>query len=249
MELWNNTLFHTVIQERIMLRSNWYEVERTRDVVELLNMVDVCHGKLVDLNQDDATARVLANEAISNLKMRSGQSVADFKKDVKAAYELRARYNRQGEPDIDEAEKIIVFVNGLNSSHARFKHHYADNYADLPANKRPKNIDEVAALLAKYEADHERMYKSDYKGGRGQNQLAIHAVGKKEGKEKRVNKAKPTDKCGGCGGLGHWKRDGPTVAAAKEGAADASAEETKKIGCVKVEGDHVLQKYMIETTS
>ncbi len=173
-DLWNN--IHDSIRERMMLRADWDTIWENRDVIGLLNTVDACHGKLIDTSEDKEVARMLAYEAIINLKMRQGQSVSDFKKDVKAAFEHQARCKREGEPEAPESEKMVIFMRGLNSTHSRFKHHYED----LPKAERPTTLDQLAAMMVRYEASHERIYKSDYKGARAQGQLAIHSVTKKD---------------------------------------------------------------------
>ncbi len=92
----------------MMLKPDWDDIFGSRDVVRLLDTVELCHGKMVDLTFDDSEARVNCNAVIANLKMKSGQSVSDFKKEVKAAFDARARFNYHGEAEIPEEDKVNV---------------------------------------------------------------------------------------------------------------------------------------------
>lgn len=89
-DIFNN--INEFIRERMMIKENWSEIFKSCDVVALLGLVDTCHGHIVDLTVDDSEARMIANNATATMRMRSGQSVSDFKK----SFEIRSRFK---EPD------------------------------------------------------------------------------------------------------------------------------------------------------
>ena len=249
-DLWNH--ISDSIRERMMLQMGWTLCMEERDVVTLLNLAEACQDRTaIQMCEDDEMSRIMASEAVMNLKMKGSQSISDFKKDVAAAFATRDRFTREDEPKSTGTEKVLIFVRGLSAAHSRFKHYFED----LARDERPTDLEELVALISRYEASHDRVFKADYRGSRGNNQgqLAIHhaasnkkALGRKEaGTNNKMSRGpKPDDKCGGCGGIGHWKRDCPTANAMKKSAAGGATEDASmtKVGQISVIEDNAVNK-------
>ena len=246
LDLWYN--IHVDIQERMKISPSWNDTWDNRDVIRLLNLVDLHHGKLSpEINENLAEARRKSNDAINSLKMKAHQTLAEFKDDVLSAYAKRARYNYPGEPLAPESDKIETFMQGLTFKYQRYKHYYRD----LNDYELPKTLEDVAQAVLVYMSKHDDLYKEP-RGQRMANQLAIHKVEKKKDEssatggdnsgEKKIRVPKPTDKCGGCGGKGHWKRDCPTVHG--KTPAVAAVPETK-INSVVVIDDGVKEEVVV----
>lgn len=224
------------IINRMKAKSDWVRVSKEYDTVELLNLTEQCHGKYASIPDDFYAARFAVTESIYRLKMRQGQEPDSYAKDVRAAYELKARYAYHGELQTPEIELVHSFINGLTNAHQAYKHHFLDYKNE----DRPDTLVQVVADLSKYEAIHGGVGGNDSRSWKSPAQLAIHGNESKtepktekqprpktdKGSEKGTGKPskgpKPDDQCRCCKGFGHWKSQCATfLAQQKEKVVEA----------------------------
>ena len=138
----------------------------------------------------------------SNIKMKDGQSILEFKKLFKASVGLLRQIDA-GTPD-DETQAVDF----LNKSDKRRFGQFLDNLrnnVDMGLQEYPNSLDEAASLLEKYRVPF---------NVRSESSVSVQLSGRPTAFEAAVARQPMTQEekkkrfpCSSCGQLGHWARE------------------------------------------